>query len=154
MKENQNSAECHRAGRSPSKNTSTNCSTNFPPCVELDQVYLAMVRRAARASEHNILRLPAVVKKTGRASSTIWRDVKAGTFVPPIYIGERSVGWLQHEVDAVLQAWVYASRSGTAVDIKNFVKALTATRRTLDALIALDGGERYDVTKLPEFSQK
>jgi len=154
MKEDQNGPGCHRVGRSPSKTTSTNGSTNFPPGVELNQVYLAMIRRAARASEHNILRLPAVVKKTGRASSTIWRDVKAGTFVPPIYIGERSVGWLQHEIDAVLQARAYATRSGTAIDIKNFVELLTGTRRMLDALIGLDDGEQYDVTKPTELSPK
>lgn len=94
----------------------------------LAEAYINLIRRAAEVKEHHVLRLPAVVKKTGRAASTIWRDVKVGRFVPPINIGVRSVGWLQHEIDVVLEARAYASRSGVALNIEVFISSLIATR--------------------------
>jgi prophage regulatory protein len=49
-----------------------------------------------------ILRLKAVIEKTGLARSTIYKYVDAGTFPKPIPLGGRSVGW----VDAELHEWI------------------------------------------------
>ena len=53
-----------------------------------------------------IHRLPDVVAKTGRRRSTVYSDIKAGTFPPPIKVGRRAVGWPAHEVDEILRARV------------------------------------------------
>ena len=47
----------------------------------------------------NILRLPQVIKKTGRGRASIYADIVKGVFPEPISLGERSVGWLESEVD-------------------------------------------------------
>ena len=47
-----------------------------------------------------IIRLPAVADRTGKAKSTIYAEVKAGTFPKPRRIGKRAVGWWEHEIDA------------------------------------------------------
>jgi prophage regulatory protein len=51
---------------------------------------------------HQILRLPAVKAITGKSRTGIYADMKKGTFPKPIYISERSVGWLS---DAI-QNWI------------------------------------------------
>jgi prophage regulatory protein len=54
----------------------------------------------------NIIRLPAVLAKTGLSPSTIWRYEKAGTFPRRRQLGPNSVGWVVDEVDA----WVERRR--------------------------------------------
>src|SRR5439155_21569756 len=51
----------------------------------------------------NILRLPAVVAKTGLSASTIQRYGKAGKFPRRMQLGPNSVGWVVEEVDAWLE---------------------------------------------------
>ena len=51
-----------------------------------------------------ILRRPKVEKKTGLSRSTIYLLIKKGTFPKPIKLGERSVGWVEAEVDAWLES--------------------------------------------------
>lgn len=50
-----------------------------------------------------ILRRPKVEKRTGLSRSTIYLLIKKGTFPKPIKLGERSVGWVEAEVDAWLE---------------------------------------------------
>ena len=47
-----------------------------------------------------IIRLPAVSKMTGRSRVSIWRDVKAGRFPPPVVLGPNAIGWFRDEVEA------------------------------------------------------
>jgi prophage regulatory protein len=47
----------------------------------------------------NILRLPKVIQKTGKCRASIYADIRKGLFPKPISLGERSVGWLESEVD-------------------------------------------------------
>jgi prophage regulatory protein len=51
-----------------------------------------------------ILRLPAVRAKTGQASSTIYAAMASGNFPRPIPLGERSVGWIEAEIDGWIEA--------------------------------------------------
>ena len=44
-----------------------------------------------------ILRLPAVIEKTGLSKTTIYRFIGEGKFPAPVRIGERATGW--HEAD-------------------------------------------------------
>lgn len=49
-----------------------------------------------------ILRLPAVMQKTGLARSTIYALAASGTFPSPVKLGARASGWLEQEIEAWL----------------------------------------------------
>jgi prophage regulatory protein len=49
-----------------------------------------------------ILRLPAVIEKSGLGRDSIYRLARKGEFPKPIKLSERASGWLEHEVDAFL----------------------------------------------------
>jgi prophage regulatory protein len=55
-------------------------------------------------SPQEILRRPAVTKRTGLASSSLYAAITRGEFPKPIKLTERSVGWLAREVDAWIEA--------------------------------------------------
>ena len=46
-----------------------------------------------------VLRLPEVVRRTGLSRSTLYNRIAAGAFPRPLRLGDRSVGWLESEVD-------------------------------------------------------
>ena len=46
-----------------------------------------------------LLRLPAVLERTGLGRSALYALMKAGTFPRPLRIGARAVAWLEDEVD-------------------------------------------------------
>jgi len=48
---------------------------------------------------NNIIRLPAVIKKTGLSRSTIYALVSRKEFPPRIQLSPRSMGFLESEVD-------------------------------------------------------
>lgn len=53
----------------------------------------------------SILRMPAVKAETGHPShASIYTSVHEGTFTVPVSIGQRAVGWPDHEVKAINQA--------------------------------------------------
>ena len=72
-----------------------------------------------------IIRRPVVLEKTGRSKSALYNDVKSGLFVPPISIGARAVGWVEHECDKVIQAMIagYSEQQ-----LKDLVRDLVANR--------------------------
>ena len=45
-----------------------------------------------------ILRLPAVMERTGLKRSTLYDWMRQGTFPQPIKLGERAVGWPESAV--------------------------------------------------------
>lgn len=47
-----------------------------------------------------LLRLPAVMERTGRGKSSIYADMAAGTFPTPVRLGTRGVAWKESEIDA------------------------------------------------------
>tara|TARA_B100000886_G_C20257908_1_gene421595 strand:- start:328 stop:531 length:204 start_codon:yes stop_codon:yes gene_type:complete len=51
-----------------------------------------------------ILRLPAVIRKTGLSKSTIYFKMSLDEFPRPIRLGARSVGWLEADIDHWLEA--------------------------------------------------
>lgn len=58
-----------------------------------------------------ILRRHQVEERTGLSCSSIYRFVSEGKFPSPINLGGgRSVGWLEHEVDAYIVSRVAISR--------------------------------------------
>jgi prophage regulatory protein len=52
------------------------------------------------------------------ARSSIYQRLAEGTFPRQIHLGPRSVGWLEHEVNAWIAERVAESRQGSVVDAK------------------------------------
>ena len=46
-----------------------------------------------------LIKLKAVIEKTGMAKSTIYRNIQAGQFPQPIKQSIRSVAWVESEID-------------------------------------------------------
>lgn len=59
-----------------------------------------------------ILRLPAVKSMTGLSRSSIYQKIIDGDFPRSILLGPRTVGWLESEVAAWIQAKVAESQIG------------------------------------------
>ena len=60
--------------------------------------------------KNKILKLPTVMEKTGCGRSTIYKKISEGDFPTPIKLGERSVGWVEAEVDEWLDRQIELSR--------------------------------------------
>ncbi|MBV1917043.1 MAG: AlpA family transcriptional regulator [Sphingomonadaceae bacterium] len=60
----------------------------------------------------SIIRLPAVMNRTGLPRSTVYEKVKRGAFPSPISLGSRSVGWLESDIDDWIEARIEMSRGG------------------------------------------
>lgn len=46
-----------------------------------------------------LIRLKEVQHRVGLGRSTIYRWMAAGSFPKPMKLGQRSVGWIEHEID-------------------------------------------------------
>lgn len=77
-----------------------------------------------------ILRLPACKDKSGDSRSTTYQKIKNGLWPPPVAIGPRSRGWVEHEIEAVLAARV-AGKSEN--EIRALVAGLIEARRRSNA---------------------
>lgn len=55
------------------------------------------------AERPRVLRLPAVLGRVGMSRSWIYESIKQDAFPSPIYLGPKSVGWLDHEIDHWLE---------------------------------------------------
>jgi prophage regulatory protein len=74
-----------------------------------------------------ILRLPAVKDRTGLATSTIYKLIRAGKFPRHIKITERASGWLETDIDA----WVESrARKGEAEQGEGTLLRRSAGRKT------------------------
>jgi prophage regulatory protein len=58
-----------------------------------------------------ILRFPQVIKITGLPRSTIYAKLADDNFPRPIKLGERSVGWIEEEIQNWINQQIEASRS-------------------------------------------
>jgi prophage regulatory protein len=61
-----------------------------------------------------IVRRPQVEAITGLKRSSLYARMEAGSFPRPIKLSERSVGWLEHEVQTWLSARISESRGGVS----------------------------------------
>lgn len=62
-----------------------------------------------------ILRLPAVIRKTGLSKSTIYQRLRSCEFPEPIRLGARAVGFCEHEVDRYVAALIQRSRGAHSI---------------------------------------
>ncbi|MBK7363379.1 MAG: AlpA family phage regulatory protein [Micavibrio sp.] len=51
-----------------------------------------------------IIRLPEVSRRTGRSRAAIYVDMDKGLFPKSVKIGERAIGWFEHEIEAWIKA--------------------------------------------------
>ena len=59
-----------------------------------------------------IIRQKEVSEKLGLSKATIWTYVRTRDYFPkPIRLGANSVGWLESEIDAFIDARIAASRA-------------------------------------------
>ena len=65
---------------------------------------------AKMKSSNRILKLPEVIQITGLARSTIYLRMKEKRFPTHIKLGERSVGWLEKEIQGWLDQRISQSR--------------------------------------------
>ena len=75
---------------------------------------------------NTLLRFNTVKAKTGYPRSTLYYQISKGTFPTPVKLGERAVGWLAAEVDAVIHARVLG-KSDT--DIRALIRQLVVARQ-------------------------
>ena len=61
--------------------------------------------------QNAILRLPEVIKLTGRSRSSIYAGIKDGSFVQPIKLGPRAIGFLEKEIDEWIEGRVEQTRT-------------------------------------------
>lgn len=74
-----------------------------------------------------IERKPAVLNRTGMSHATLYRRISEGLFPPGVSLGNRSVGWLAHEVDTMLNAFASGK---TTEELQAVVKHLVEKRQT------------------------
>ena len=85
-----------------------------------------MPANAIQGLSMSILRMQSVKAETGnRSHASIYSAIHAGLFTMPVQIGQRSVGWPDHEVEAINQARI-AGKSDA--DIRALVDRLHAAR--------------------------
>ena len=82
-----------------------------------------------------VLRLPAVLERTGYSRSGLYARISAGLFPRPIALGARASAWPEHEIDAVLAAQIRASDDA---QLRAVVSGIHAERATF----GLGGGDR------------
>lgn len=59
-----------------------------------------------------LIRLPEVLNRVGLSRSTVYNRVSTGSFPAPIKLGEKSVAWLEADVDAWIHDRVVKSSRG------------------------------------------
>jgi prophage regulatory protein len=63
---------------------------------------------------NRLIRLPALMDRTGLSRSTIYLLISRGTFPRPVSLGARSVAWIEADVDDWIEARIHATRRGTS----------------------------------------
>jgi len=94
------------------------------PFKTLPLEFLELIRAARACKTLGFIKADRTAEKSAIEVSTLWRDVKRKTFVPPIRTSIRSVTWVDSEVDALLATKALMSRTGKSIDLAQFVAAL------------------------------
>ena len=63
-----------------------------------------------------LLRIRQILEKTGLSRSSLYRKLKTGDFLEPVSLGDRSVAWVEADLDAWIQSRppLKESRNGPA----------------------------------------
>ena len=74
------------------------------------------------------MRRPEVLLKTGLSNSTLHIQISDNLFVPPVRLGTRSVGWLEHEVECLLIARAQRKTNKEIIELVNYLVKDRKTR--------------------------
>ncbi|MDB0001102.1 AlpA family phage regulatory protein [Amylibacter sp.] len=66
-----------------------------------------------------------VLRRMDGSRSTLYAQMDKGLFPQSVKIGKRRVAWLEHEINAMMRAYVSSPSEG---DLRAFVKELEAKR--------------------------
>jgi predicted DNA-binding transcriptional regulator AlpA len=100
-------------------------TSQFDYSAELPAELKTVIAIALARSDRVIHRAKPTAERAGLGLSTLWREVASGLFVPPISITETTCGWLEFEIDAVLEAKKVITRCDLKLDMRLFVHMLT-----------------------------
>jgi predicted DNA-binding transcriptional regulator AlpA len=93
--------------------------------LQLPPEYRAIILRHDCRIDRAALDAQKTATKFNVGVSTLWREVALKRFVPPIRLSQRRVGWIESEVDALIEAKTLITRqSDHNFDIRVFVAAL------------------------------
>ena len=67
---------------------------------------------------YRVLRLEATCDRVGLTAPTVYRLMQLGQFPRQILLGGNSRGWLEHEINAWLEARIKARDEGTDADAR------------------------------------
>ena len=81
-----------------------------------------------KAISLKIERRPAVLERIGLSRSTLHSRIQKGLWCPPISLGARAVGFLEHETDELIAAHINGYSSD---QLRELVINLVAERATL-----------------------
>lgn len=73
-----------------------------------------------------IQRKPYAIARTGWSKSTLHNRINEELFPPPISLGARAVGFLEHEIDQVIAAMVAGNSKS---HIQKLVRSLISSRQ-------------------------
>jgi prophage regulatory protein len=77
-------------------------------------------------NQTRILRRPEVLELTGWSKSTLYNRIESQHFIKPISLGQRSIGFVSSEVNAVLSAMI---QEKAPEEIKQLVQELINQRQ-------------------------
>jgi len=90
------------------------------------------------SSQFQIKRRSEVLHQFGYSRSVFYDRINSGLMPPPISLGSRAVGYLAHELDAVL-SYMVAGKDNK--EIKSLVKQLVDDRKNV---LTTSGGENHE----------
>jgi prophage regulatory protein len=82
----------------------------------------------ARATLLTIERKAEVLNRLGLSRSTLHNKIQNGLWVPPISLGARAVGFIKHETDELITAYI---NGYSPEQLRELVKNLVAERAML-----------------------
>jgi predicted DNA-binding transcriptional regulator AlpA len=103
---------------------------NRSEAAELPEFYTALIDQVRNASAINTIKIKPAALKVSKSVASLWAAVKLGIFPPPIKISERSIAFVEAELDALLAARREMSRTNQAIDLRVFISLLIAPRQT------------------------
>jgi predicted DNA-binding transcriptional regulator AlpA len=120
------------------------CATQHMPQAGAQYPELWVI--ALRCWESNNLSVSPVTQVSqalSQGTSSVWAGVKAGTLPPPISItGTSSKRWLNNELDAIIAARTFESRTGQRVDMVAFVSLLIGGAKSKLARVPSDSNSQ------------
>ena len=77
---------------------------------------------------HRVLRIAAVMEKTGLRKDSVYRGGRENWFPRPIKINERASGWIEAEVDAFIERRMKLRDTSRRLDAAAVVSSWTESK--------------------------